>query len=105
MEEMAQINAAIMRSLHCCGPEAPRLSVQTSRWTLSAWDPALEICHYDVECTNTSARELENVRNLKHSKHVSLALGVFLETFEEVFSVVSAHSENASSRNTNQCQV
>jgi hypothetical protein len=40
--------------------------------------------------------------SLKHSKHVSLALGVLLETFEEVFSVfsvVSAHSENASSRN------
>ena len=38
--------------------------------------------------------------NLKHSKRVSLALGVLLETSEEVFSVVSAHFENASSRNT-----
>lgn len=37
--------------------------------------------------------------SLKHSKHVSLAHGV-LETIQEVFSVVSAHSENASSRNT-----
>ena len=97
---MAQINAAILKSLRCCGPGVSRLSVQISRWTLSAWDPALEICHYDVEWTNTSAREVENVRKLKHSKHVSLALGVLLETFEEVFSVVSAHFENASSRNT-----
>jgi hypothetical protein len=35
---------------------------------LSAWDLALEICHYDAEWTNTSAREVENVRKLETFK-------------------------------------